>query len=124
MPSEFAHRASLTLFGIGVVFESNCRRALDAARACIASNKTAHAANVETSCVYIVIARDVVNVRDAPSDHVDSHALSLTFGRTVIVGDPVKRHGTCLFADDEPGGPAFDEAINTLVLYLVAHAGR
>ena len=50
--------------------------------------------------------------------------MSLRFGTTIVTADTARRHGACAFPSGAEAGEAFAEAINTVVLFLVAHAGR
>jgi hypothetical protein len=125
MPSEFAHRASLSLFGVRVEVESSLESAAIAAQGRISSGKPADFSNDDQKSVYIVLSSYAVNEpREHCADSVDAVSLCLNFGQITVRADAVSGRGTCEFPDGCEFGQPFAEAIDTVVLFLVAHAGR
>ncbi len=125
MPSEFAYRASLSLFGVRVEVESNSENAVSIARECISRGKRTEFSSDGEPSIYVVLRLYDVNLRRQPCvDRVDATSLCLNFERVAVRADPVSGHGMCEFPHDGEFGEPFAEAVNTVVMYLVAHAGR
>lgn len=125
MPSEFAHRASLSLFDVRVEVESNSERAAIAAHERLSSGKPADSPNDDQKSVYIVLSSYAVNEpREHCADSVDANSLCLTFGQVRVRADAASGHGICEFPGDCEFDRLFVEAIDTVVLFLVAHTGR
>jgi len=125
MPSGFAYRASLSVFGIRVEIESNSEKAIAIASECISRGNQTQFSNAGDQTIYVVLT--VYDVNHPPAyrrEHIDSAALNLNFGEVAIRADPLSGHGACEFPPGaEVGGP-FAEAVNTVVMFLVAQAGR
>lgn len=125
MQSGFAHRASLSLFGIRVEFESNSESAIAIARECISRGNQTQFSNAEDRTIYIVLAMYAVNQPQAPGpEYIDSTSLILNFGDVAVRASPLSGRGVCEFPPGGEFGEPFAEAINTVVLFLVAQAGR
>jgi hypothetical protein len=125
MPSEFAHRASLSLFGVRVEVESNSESAAVAAQVRISSGKPADSLNDDQKSVYVVLSSYAVNeLRERYADSINANSLCLAFGQITVRADAVSGRGVCEFPDDCEFDRRFAEAIDTVVLFLVAHAGR
>jgi len=56
--------------------------------------------------------------------HIDSASLTLNFGTVAIRADVASGHGVCEFSSGGEFDESFAEAVNTLVMFLVAQAGR
>jgi len=125
MQSGFAHRASLSLFGIRVEFESNSEEAIAIARECISRGNQTLFSNAGEQSIYIVLTMYDVNRKQPHGrEHVDSTSLTLNFGEVAVRANPLSGHGECEFPAGSELGEPFAEAINTVVLFLVAQAGR
>ena len=125
MPSEFAHRASLSLFGVRVEVESNSGSAASAAHQRLSSGKPADSPNDDQKSVYIVLSSYAVNEpREHCVDSVNANSLCLAFGHVRVRADGASGRGICEFPSDCEFDRFFAEAIDTVVLFLVAHAGR
>ncbi len=75
--------------------------------------------------IYIVLTMYAVN-RPRPHDreHVDSTSLYLNFGDVTVRANPLSGCGVCEFPAGCEFGEPFAEAINTVIMFLVAQAGR
>lgn len=125
MQSGFAHRASLSLFGIRVEIESNSQKAIAIARECISRGNQTLFSNADGQTIYVVLIMYDVNRPRAPSrDHVDSTSLTVNFGNVAVRANPLSGRGECEFPSGSEEGESFAEAINTVVMFLVAQAGR
>lgn len=125
MPSEFAYRASLSLFGVLVEVESNSESAAIAAQARISSGKPVDSPNDDQKSVYIVLSSYAVNEpRARCADSVNANSLCLSFGQVTVRADAESGRGICEFPDDCEFDRLFAEAVDTIVLFLVARAGR
>src|SRR5437588_67451 len=113
MPSEFAYRASLSLFGIRVEIESNSENAIAIASECISRGNQTLFSNAEERMIYIVLAIYDVNIPRAQNlEHVDSTSLTLNFGDVAVRANPLSGHGTCEFPPGAEFGEPFAEAVN------------
>lgn len=125
MPSEFAYRASLSLFGIRIKIESNSETAIAIARECISRGNQTQFSNAGEQTIYVVLTMYAVNRPPAcDREHVDSQSLTLNFGDVAVRADPLSGHGVCEFPAGSELGEPFAEAVNTVVMFLVAQAGR
>ncbi len=125
MQSGFVHRASLSLFGIRVEFESNSEEAIAIARECISRGNQTLFSNADERTIYIVLTMYDVNRPPAQDrEHVDSTSLTLNFEGVKVWANPLSGRGMCEFPPGSEHGEPFSEAINTVALYLVAQAGR
>lgn len=125
MPSEFAHHAALSLFGVRVLVESNSESAVIAAQGRISSGKQVNIPNDDQESVHIVINSYAVNEpRGFCSGSVNAISLCLNFGQVTVRADTVSGRGICEFPNGCDFGDSFAEAIDTVVMFLVAHAGR
>jgi len=125
MQSGFAHRASLSMFGIRVEIESNSENAIAIARECISRGNQTLFSNADERTIYIVLTEYAVNpLRATDREHVDSTSLILKFGDVAARANPLSGRGVCEFPPGGEFGEPFAEAINTVVMYLVAQAGR
>jgi hypothetical protein len=125
MPSEFAHHAALSLFGVRVRVESNSESAIIAAQGRISLGEQADSLNDDQETVYIVLSSYAVNEpRERCADGVNANSLYLAFGQITVRADAESGRGICEFPDDCEFDRVFAEALDTIVLFLVAHAGR
>jgi hypothetical protein len=125
MQSGFAHRASLSLFGIRVEFESNSQKAIVIAHECISRGNQTLFSNADGQTIYVVLIMYEVNrPRVRGREHIDSTSLHLNFGDVTVRADPRSGHAVCEFPPGGELGESFAEAINTVVMFLVAQAGR
>ena len=122
MPSEIEIYSAIVLFGIRITFQSNDRRALQAALALYPEWKD-HDASKDDGSIYIVLDAYGVNHPDRDRHHVEGPLLDIEYGGIVIQGDGAARRGACTFARDVDAKSLADQ-INTLVLFLIGHAGR
>src|SRR5215469_10293553 len=96
MPSEFARRASLSLFGVRIEVESNSQDALDAARACISRGNEAEFLDATNSSAYVVLKLYDVNQPIASvEDHAVATALHWDFEPVAALADPTSGCGIC-----------------------------
>lgn len=121
MPSKFW--GEVTIFGIRISFVSNDLGALRTALSVFAKWVGSETPTQEPS-VYIVL-----NARDAPrrtAGHtgIERHRLLIMRDGIGLRANGCTGRGVCVFSRHDVGGSAFREAIHTIVLFLVAHAGR
>jgi len=125
MPSGFAYRASLSVFGIRVEIESNSEKAIAIASECISRGNQTQFSNAGDQTIYIVLTIYGVNhTPERKGEHIDSASLNLNFGQVAIRADVASGHGACEFSAGGEFDESFAEAVNTLVMFLVAQAGR
>lgn len=123
MPSDLSRiYGDIFLFGIRIAFFSDNKRALDLALMLYTEwlDKTA---SVNAASIYVVLAGD--RAKGTGKDTHEVQGQRLVIGRNDIwaEADGITGRGSCSFPSD------FDEAvlaelINTMVLFLVGHAGR
>ena len=119
-PSEIY--GDIVLFGIRVSFCANDKRALDVALMLYAEWCDDDAPR-DSPAIYIVLnAYDVNPVLRATHD-VENHRMTIAREGVTIEADGKAGKGSCVFprgVDDE----RLADMINTMVLFLVGHAGR
>jgi hypothetical protein len=125
MPRQFAYQRLFSLFGVSVWVTSESLRALDAFEACGLFNSQACFSDGDDLSVYVVLRSYAVNeLHERRHDHVDANSLALNFDGILICADARTGHGTCLIPQGQIAGDALAEAMRTIVLFLVAQAGR
>lgn len=120
MPSSFC--GEIALFGIRVVLESNHSAVLQ--KALLGVSRWNNAALCSSSeVVRIALVADDEN---APSDRFEIRGKRLeVVGNAIrIEADGERGFGTCRFPLSAIGKEALDDAIKTIILFLVAQAGR
>ncbi|HLY05365.1 MAG TPA: hypothetical protein VKR31_06430 [Rhizomicrobium sp.] len=120
MPSTFS--AETTLFGIGIHFRSNHPEALR--RALAAFPREDHAGSASGRPVHIVLVADEGVVPVAESSRVTGRCLEVRERGIMVTADGGRGRGSCIFQPQIVSSEAFANAINTVVLFLVAQAGR
>lgn len=123
MPSEQSEiYGDIVLFGIRVAFCANDRRVLDTALALYPDWRNLEQPH-DGAVIYVVLtAYDVNRAMDDLHDVEGAH-LAIRRKGIVVEADGIARKGACRF----PSGAHDDdlaELINTMVLFLVGHAGR
>jgi hypothetical protein len=122
MPSEFWGHTNL--FGIRISFRSDHRDALRSALSVFAKWNCSEQPAQEASIYIVLSARDAD--RTMSSDHVRIRGphLSIVHNGMALRANGNRGRGACIFPPREGCGGEFREAIHTIVLFLVAHAGR
>ena len=120
MPSVFCGETSL--FGMRVAFESSHPEALHTAISVLKWNNAA--SNSSAQSVTIVLVADEVNPPGADRLRIEGSRLVVARDRILLEADGERGRGSCRFPLAAMGSEAFDEAITTTVLFLVAQAGR
>jgi hypothetical protein len=124
MPSEIEFYGDIVLFDVHVVFECNRQDVLSAVLAAYAFED--HTSLLDSApSVYIVI-RSTPAGDAARADHARVEGTHLDIMRSGISlhADGVTGRGRCEFPLGAANGEVLLDAINTIVLFLVAHAGR
>ena len=123
MPREIEIYGDITLFGIRVEFNSDHQ---DALKAVLAAYSPWHSDSLDNApSVYIVIkSRGAGDAVDVTEMHVHNTHLHIVRGGITLHADGVAGRGRCEFPCEIAGSDAFLEAVNTIVFFLVAHAGR
>lgn len=121
MPSEFW--GDTNLFGIRISFRANHRDALRAALS-VFSKWDCDGQPAQEASIYVVLnARDAVRTM-SDSVRIDGPHLSIVCNGIALRANGRRGRGACIFPGQDASGSAFREAIHTIVLFLVAHAGR
>jgi hypothetical protein len=114
--------ADIVLFGVRVAFNSDDQRALDLALTLYADWRN-NAAPKDAETIRIALSSYSVNQKFADQHDVEGPHLAIRRKGIVVVGDGGAGTGSCIFPCDADSGDVTD-LINTLVLFLVGHAGR
>jgi hypothetical protein len=120
MPSTFS--AETTLFGIGISFESNDPEALR--RVLSAFPQEDCTGSSGERLVRIVLVADDANVPAFDSLQINGRRLEVVDQGITVKADGERGHGTCIFRPIAVDSEPFANAVNTVVLFLVAQAGR
>jgi len=125
MPSEFEIYSDTVLFGIRILFESNDRKVLDDAVSHYSQRSQREDAGI-THDVSVYVVLETYNVSEFVSEsaHTDEAGLSIVRDGIFMRADCERRRGACIFPDEFRGTEKVRDAIDTVVLFLVAHAGR
>ena len=121
MPSGFFGRA--TVLGIDIVFESNSQEALNAALS-VFPDCTPCEPSIPVPSVYVVLEADRAGHARVESNRIHGKQLQVVRDGIVLQADGESRRGTCSFPVDVTRGAVFQEAVQTIVLFLVAQADR
>src|SRR5437868_353296 len=119
MPSEF--RGEANLLGIQIALRSNSREALHTALS-IFAKWNCGGEPTQTICVALCARNADLTMSDR-ARIVGPH-LSVVQDGIALRANGRWGVGGCVFAARDVSGEAFREAIHTVVLFLVAHAGR
>src|SRR5271163_1939492 len=125
MPRRIKIYSDIILFGIRVAFECDHRDVLNSVCAAYALWNKSRALNRYASSVYIVIKSGGAD--DFPSVdrlHVQGTDLDIVSDGISVTADGKTGRGCCRFPLDAANSEALLDAINTIVLFLVAHMGR
>lgn len=123
MPSESGKiYADILLFGVRVAFFSDDERALDVALTLYTDWRDSTAPG-DVAMVTVELSSHAVNQEHADQHDVESYRLAITRGGIAIVADGMSGTGSCSFPRDAESNDLAD-LINTMVLFLVGHAGR
>jgi hypothetical protein len=122
MPREIEIYSVIVLFGIRVAFRSNDKRAMEVALALYPEWKGSDTPQ-DGDSIYIVLTAYDVNRLGGDLHHAETHLLTIERKGIVIRGDGAARRGSCGFVHDT-GDEELADLINTLVLFLIGHAGR
>jgi hypothetical protein len=120
MPSTFCGETSL--FGIRISFESNHPAALHSALSAFLKWNCTESQN--GPLVYIVLVAGEANLAAADCFKMEGGQLEIVRAGIKVRADGKRGHGTCTFPAAAVASEAFADAIKTVVLYLVAQAGR
>jgi len=120
MPSTFS--AETTLFGIGVSFQSNDPEALRRALSAFPQEDGTGSSGARP--VHIVLVADDANVPSVDSLQIDGRRLEVVDDGITVKADGERGRGTCIFRPIAVDSEPFANAINTVVLFLIAQAGR
>lgn len=121
MPSGFF--GSATVLGIDVAFASNSEQALNAALA-IFPGRNDGKTFLPTPSVYVVLTAIYTDHTPAPEHRILEKHLYIARSGITLNADGELGLGNCSFCTDVTDTELFREAINTLVLFLVAQTGR
>jgi hypothetical protein len=119
-PSEIY--GDIVLFGIRVSFCANDRRALDIALMLYAEWRNEDAL-CDSAAIYIVLTAYGVKPVCQDTHVVEGHLMAIARNGIAIEADGKVSEGACVFPRDVDGEQLAD-MINTMVLFLVGHAGR
>ena len=120
MPSTFS--AETTLFGIGISFQSNDPEALRHALSAFPQEDCTGSSGERP--VRIVLVADEANVPTVDSSQINGRRLEVVDQGITVKADGDRGRGICIFQPVAVGSEPFANAINTVVLFLVAQAGR
>jgi hypothetical protein len=120
MPSRFCGETAL--FGIRVAFESNHAEALSAALARFRQWNCAE--SLSPASVYIALVADEEKGTAADCTRIEGRRLDIVDDGVRLCADGEEGRGMCTFPAAAAKSQALTEAINTIVLFLVAQAGR
>jgi hypothetical protein len=120
MPSTFS--AETTLFGIGISFQSNDPEALRHALSAFPQEDCTGSSGERP--VRIVLVADEANVPTVDSSQINGRRLEVVDQGLTVKADGERGRGICIFQPVAVGSEPFANAINTVVLFLVAQAGR
>lgn len=110
------------MFGVGIVFQSNHAEALRRALSAFPQEECAG-----SSCgqlVHIVLVADDSDVAPIDFRRITGRRLEVVDGGTAIKADGESGRGSCVFHPAAVNSEPFANAIDTIVLFLVAQAGR
>jgi hypothetical protein len=125
MPSGFPHRAAFSLFCVRAIIESNSENALRAALACFSRSESGDVSNADALTIYVTLkVYDVHEHREINSKFTSANAVCVSFDGVSVRADPESGHGVCELVEGDEVGVSFREAFNTVVVFLVAQAGR
>ena len=121
MPSEIEAYGDTILFGIRIVFDASNQDVLDTALALFPRN--------EEDCddafsVYVVLRTYDVKAIVAEKAELAHRQLSIVRDGIFLQADGARGRGACVFPRESTASDAVNEAITTMVLFLVAQAGR
>jgi hypothetical protein len=121
MPSGFS--GETTLFGIRVAFESDSREALQSALS-IFPNCALHGSRSPELSIYVVLATDKAQRPAIELHQIRARKLHIIRNEIELRADGEEGRGICFLPSDATDSELFREAINTVVLFLVAQRGR
>jgi hypothetical protein len=125
MPSEIEIYSDTVLFGIRITFESSDRNVLDEVRKLYSQRpRDEEADTTRDDSIYVVLKTYNVNEFVADSAHTDDTGLSIVRDGIFMQADCARRRGACIFPVERLGTDSVRDAIDTVLLFLVAHAGR
>jgi hypothetical protein len=122
MPSRFWGDA--TLFGIRISIVSNNEDALNAALSVLAKSETTTLPVPPVSSIYIVLIARQFDRPVTDCTQIKDHRLYIVQDRIALHANGRRGRGVCVFSDRDVNGDAFEEAVRTIALFLVAHADR
>ena len=120
MPSTFS--AETTLFGIGITFQSNHPEALGRALSVFPPEDGAGTSGEQL--VHIVLVADQMDGSAVDNCQINGRQLEVVKGGIAVRADGESGHGSCIFQPTAVSSAPFADAINTVVLFLVAQADR
>ena len=120
MPSTFT--AQTTLFGIGITFRSNHPEALSRALSIFPQEDPT--GSPADQLVHIVLVADEAHVPGIDLLKRSGRSLEVVDQGIATMADGERGTGSCIFPPAVVSGESFTNAINTVVLFLVAQAGR
>ena len=120
MPSTFS--AETSLFGVGIYFRSNDEEALR--RALSAFPQEDRMGSSGRQPVRIALVADEANPPADDSLRIRGRRLEVVDQGITVAANGERGRGTCIFQPAAVATEAFVNAINTIVLFLVAQAGR
>jgi hypothetical protein len=123
MPSEIEAYGDTTLFGIRVLFDANRQDVLDMALNLFPQDES-DAAIDEAISIYVVLRTYDVKASVPERMHLAPKELSIVSDGVFVQADGERGRGACVFPGECAGSDSVREAITTVVLFLVAQAGR
>lgn len=121
MPSTFS--AETALFGIGIIFQSDHPEALRCALSIFPPEHCSGDSSGEP-VVHIVLVADEAEAPALDLSRIIGRRLEIVDRGVTVNADGDLGRGSCIFQPAAVSGEAFANAVNTVVLFLVAQAGR
>ena len=121
MPSEF--RGDTNVFRVRIAFKSNNQDALRAALSVFAKCNCDEQPTQGAS-IYVVLRAREPDLAISDRARIVGPHLSIVQNGIALRANGRRKLGVCIFPGHGVDGDAFREAVHTIVLFLVAHAGR
>jgi hypothetical protein len=122
MPSKIVLNQTFTVFGARIIFESDNREALDAASALFKSWDEPDL--FDGTSISIVSKEYDVNEPRADASQIEGASLTIIANGITAQADGATGIGLCEYPRGTATCATFAEQMNTVTLFLLAHAGR
>jgi hypothetical protein len=123
MPSEIEAYGDTTVFGIRILFDANRQDVLDLALNLFPQNESDEAIDEQIS-IYVVLRTYDVKATVPERMHLAPKDLNIVRDGVFVQADGERGRGACVFPSESADSEGVREAIATVVLFLVAQAGR